>query len=85
MYDMNSLGLVINEDSVDPKYLPYVRLGTAMILQYSDEYKEAIKVGDHDTVSEIEEFFHSDLFKLITNVNPNFILRRLKADAEAEM
>ena len=66
----------------------YGRLANGIILKAVDDYRSARKTLARDPenalaqrqVSQCEKFFLSDWFKVLTNVDGGFILKKLKAE-----
>jgi len=59
---------------------PYEELGNAIIIQASKDY---LKAKDLVTRIEVEQFFRSKFFKVLTAVNPEILISRLKKEIEA--
>ena len=65
---------------------PYEALGNAIILQAVKDYRAAVKKIKHNPKSRtaidealtIEKFFRGPLFGVITNVDPEFLIRKLQ-------
>lgn len=61
-------------------------LATAIIIQAAKDYKTAFRVlmrSPNDIyaqarIAEVEEFFFSDWYEMLTDVDPNYLIRRLK-------
>jgi len=64
---------------------PYEELANAIVLQAVKEYREALGIlrfspKDKDasiSKDEIERFFHSGWFGLLTNIDPEMLISRL--------
>jgi len=62
-------------------------LANAIVIRASNDYRHALRILKRYPESkkayaekqEIEEFFHSGWFKLLTKVDPDYLLKRLKA------
>ena len=67
---------------------PYEELANAIVLQAVKEYREALGIlrfspKDKDagiSKDEIERFFHSGWFGLLTNINPEMLISRLRKE-----
>ncbi len=67
-------------------YDPYEELGNAIVIQACHDYKKAYKqslrrsgiVGEADEeLAELEEFFRSDWYKQLTEVDGEYLMERL--------
>ena len=61
----------------------YENLANAIILKAVDDYQKALKGEtdkDKQTVKDIEKFFRSDYFMVLTKADPNIILAKAKGD-----
>ena len=67
---------------------PYQLLANAIIVQACDDYRNAYraeslgKEGENadNTINEVLDFFHSEWFKLFTNLNVNYLVKKLNED-----
>ena len=68
-------------------YDPYEELGNAIVIQACHDYKKAYKqslrrsgiVGEADEeLAELEEFFRSDWYKQLTEVDGEYLMERLR-------
>lgn len=67
----------------------YEKLGNAIVLQAVKDYRAACKslrsspgnIVAKTTVREVERFFHSELFSVITELDPDMLLIKLKQEA----
>ena len=67
---------------------PYEELANAIVLQAAKDYREALGIlrfspKDKDasiSKDEIERFFHSGWFGLLTNINPEMLISRLRKE-----
>ena len=68
-------------------YDPYEELGNAIVIQACNDYKKAYKqslrrsgiVGETDEeLAELEEFFRSDWYKQLTEVDGEYLMERLR-------
>ena len=70
--------------------LAYRNLANAIILQAVSDYRDALngisynKYSPESIVKEIERFFRSEYFEILTRVNPEYILDRLKQEHNKE-
>ena len=68
----------------------YERLGHAIIVQAVKDYRVALKrlkntpsnTASTYTKDEVERFFLSDFYRMITNVDPQFIMSKIKEEVE---
>ncbi len=67
---------------------PYEKLANAIILQAVADYREALsRYYQHPEIDkylqekdEFERFFHSGLFGVLTNIDPEFLIAKLKKE-----
>ncbi|WP_353852822.1 hypothetical protein [Dehalobacter restrictus] len=67
---------------------PYEQLANAIILQAVKDYRDALKKLNKrprydpakDMISEVERFFHSDLYRELTSVDGNFLIKNLRLE-----
>lgn len=67
----------------------YIKLGNAIIIQAVKDYRDVLKKLNKNsensmakyTKREIEDFFHSSLFGMITTINPDMLIRKLNEEA----
>ena len=74
-------------------YDPYEEIANAIVIQACNDYKKAykrslLKKGEHgkpDTILiELEEFFHSNWYKTLTEVDGEYLMERLKNEVLAD-
>ena len=58
-------------------------LAQAIILQAVKDYKKALRGDAREWCREIEQFFHSDWFSVLTKVDPDAILQRVRKEVGA--
>ena len=69
---------------------PYENLANAIIVQAAEDYRAALKRLKRDpqnksarqTAQEVEEFFRSGWFRVLTDADGGMILSRLKGEIE---
>lgn len=69
----------------------YDALANAIILQAVSDYRSALKMQKRhpdsraglSAIREIEKFFRSDWFSDLTDLNPDYLIRKLRKEAEA--
>ena len=61
----------------DPLIKNYKALGAAVVIQAARDYAEFYRMRDK-RYEGIERFFRSDLFKLYTDVDPEYLITRLR-------
>lgn len=65
---------------------PYHRLANAIIMQAAVDYQAALKILDKNPkdyvakrdLSEIERFFRSNLYRSMTNVDGEYLMKKLR-------
>ena len=60
----------------------YENLANAIIIQAAEDYRRALESDNRGTQREIERFFRSDWFIVLTDLNPELLLKRLKQEAK---
>lgn len=68
---------------------PYERLANAIILQAAEDYRRAVKKarrdpGNRDAASDVflaEQFFRSGWYGVLTTVDGEFLIRKLREEA----
>ena len=58
---------------------PYENLAKAIVLQAVKEYR---LTDDEAELVEIERFFRSDWFGVLTDVDPEYLIRRLRKEKD---
>lgn len=58
------------------------RLANEIIILAAKDYRKALKYRWKKQIAEIESFFHSDWYKVLTDVDGEMILRGLKEEAK---
>lgn len=74
---------VIQEDG-------YTKLGNAIILQAVKDYRDALRTlrrnpyhnDANSTKNEVERFFHSQWYGMLTSIDPDMLIRKLKEEVE---
>ena len=56
---------------------PYEELANAIVLQAVKDYR---LTDDEAELAEIERFFRSDWFGVLTDVDPEYLIRRLRKE-----
>jgi hypothetical protein len=67
----------------------YQALANAIIIQAAKDYKAAVRLlkrhpdsrSGMDTAMEIERFFHSPWYNVLTNVDPDYLIQKLREEA----
>lgn len=67
---------------------PYERLGNAIIIQAAKDYRVALRRLSRNRcsrdaqiqVDEIEKFFRSELYGVLTEVDPEMLIRKLREE-----
>ena len=65
---------------------PYEELANAIIIQAAKDYVHAIRGGykDRHKKQSLERFFRSNLFRILTNTDPEWLISHLQAAAKRE-
>ena len=72
-------------------YFAYQKLANAIIVMAVDDYREIMKYGGvkmkiggnkYTSIDSIEKFFHSDYYKQLTDLDGEYILRKLKEEQD---
>lgn len=58
---------------------PYEKLANAIIMQAAKDYRNTNNSSD---IASIERFFRSDWFSVLTSVDPEFLIKRLREERE---
>ncbi len=58
---------------------PYENLAKAIVLQAVKDYR---LTDDEAELAEIERFFRSDWFGVLTDVDPEYLIRRLRKEKD---
>lgn len=58
---------------------PYENLANAIVLQAVKDYR---LTDDEAELAEIERFFRSDWFGVLTDVDPEYLIRRLRKEKD---
>lgn len=60
----------------------YKELANAIILQAAKDYRKALKYDERGHKREIEKFFRSGWFSILTNVSGEMLIQKLRAEAK---
>lgn len=78
----------------EANYDPYEELANAIVIQACNDYKKAYKqslrrnggmVDFNPELEELEEFFHSDWYKQLTEVDGEYLMERLKDEVKKQL
>lgn len=58
----------------------YETLANAIIFQAVKDYRKALKRDARGSMREIERFFRSEWFSVLTNVNPEILIQKLEEE-----
>ena len=58
---------------------PYENLANAIVLQAVKDYR---LTDDEAELAEIERFFRSDWFGVLTDIDPEYLIRRLRKEKD---
>ena len=77
--------IMCNEDGTDP----YENIANAVILQACIDYRRVygnfLRNGDASGLNELETFFHSNWYKKLTDLDGEYLIRRLREEVESKM
>ncbi len=59
---------------------PYQNLANAIVAVAADDYRAALKNQDAHLLKNLEQFFYSDWYKILTRVSPDLLIDRLKKE-----
>ena len=60
----------------------YKELANAIILQAVKDYRKALKHDERGRKCEIEKFFRSEWFSILTNVSGEMLIQKLRAEVK---
>ena len=60
----------------------YEALAQAIIIQAVNDYRRALKGDARGRCREIERFFRSEWFSVLTKVNPEMLIRKLREEVK---
>lgn len=60
----------------------YEKLAEAIILQAVKDYRKALKHDERGRKREIESFFRSEYFTVLTNISGEMLIRKLRAEVK---
>lgn len=60
----------------------YKELANAIILQAVKDYRKALKHDERGRKREIERFFRSEYFTVLTNISGEMLIRKLRAEVK---
>lgn len=60
----------------------YELLAEAIILQAVKDYRKALKHDERGRKREIERFFRSEYFTVLTNISGEMLIRKLRAEVK---
>lgn len=59
-------------------------LTNAIVLQACKDYRTALKWEDKPTIREVERFFRSEWYKMLTTIDGEFLIDKLKKEYKNE-
>lgn len=70
----------------------YVDLANAIIVQQARDYMKALRMLKKypdkqyylDQIADIEDFFHSDQYAILTDADPDYILEKMREKVDKE-
>ncbi len=72
---------MIRPDSIDPGVDPWEELANAIILQAVKDYRKALReIASERTVTECEKFFRSQWFRVLTAIDGEMLIRKLREE-----
>lgn len=60
----------------------YEKLAEAIILQAVKDYRKALKHDERGRKREIERFFRSEYFTVLTNISSEMMIQKLRAEVK---
>lgn len=60
----------------------YEKLAEAIILQAVKDYRKSLKHDERGRKREIERFFRSEYFTVLTNISGEMLIRKLRAEVK---
>lgn len=60
----------------------YKELANAIILQAVKDYRKALKYDERGRKREIERFFRSEYFTVLTNISGEMMIQKLRAEVK---
>lgn len=72
----------MNENHICISSNEYENLAGAIIVQAVKDYKRALEKGERGRKSECVRFFRSDWFKVLTTMDGEFLIRKLKEEVQ---
>lgn len=60
----------------------YKELANAIILQAAKDYRKALKHDERGRKREIEKFFRSAWFSILTNISGEMLIQKLRAEVK---
>lgn len=60
----------------------YEKLAEAIILQAVKDYRKALKHDERGRKREIERFFRTEYFTVLTNISGEMLIRKLRAEVK---
>ena len=63
-------------------YQNYQELANAIILQAVKDYRKALKHDERGRKREIERFFRSEYFTVLTNISGEMMIQKLRAEVK---
>lgn len=60
----------------------YEKLAEAIILHAAKDYRKALKHDERGRKREIERFFRSEYFTVLTNISGEMLIRKLRAEVK---
>ncbi len=59
---------------------PYQNLANAIVAVAADDYRLALKKGNDHLIALLEKFFHSDWYRVLTNVDADELIAAIKKE-----
>lgn len=75
-WDSSESRMRLQHDGADP----YQSLANAIVCVAADDYRTALKDNNESLQKELEKFFHSAWYKLLTNTDPDRLLALLRRE-----
>ena len=62
------------------KITPYTNLANAIIVKAVYDYRKALKNKDASVICELEHFFRSQYYSILTNLNGEFLIDSIRKE-----
>lgn len=59
---------------------PYIDLALAIVAVAADDYRSALRSGNEKLRKSIEDFFHSDWYSILVDLDPDILLDQISRE-----